>query len=215
MIVTYTGANYKECLDLTLPTWQKYHDVTVYSDTEDFGIKMFEPSTDFNESCRRKILVIQRALKENPDIIYLDTDILLFGKIDVQKDYDIVATRMVHRFDKDGEKDINAGVSFWKSNERTLKFCEEWLKRDLEYRGKFKYPEQHAFSELCYEGYDGLRDVKVGNVSERLYNLEHDNKRTLVEWVKKYRQIAVHLKTQVWRDKELVDNILAIQSNQC
>jgi len=211
-VITYCSKNYKECLDIMLPTWKKYcGDVLVYSDTDEFGIKMFEPSEDFNESCTRKIKVIKKTLEDykGQNILYIDTDVMMTGFIgdDVFK-FDIMATRMVHRDDKGGVKDINGGVSFWKSSQFTINFCDEWLFLDSYFQGKTKYPEQKAFSTLCFKYYDMDFDYSVGNISERIYNLEHDNPEIFLEWIEDYRPKLIHFKTKRWKNKEIVQKTI-------
>ena len=219
IIVNYTSENYKECLDTMKPTWENFLQVgdklLLYSDTGKFGEKVFEPSEDFNESCRRKILTIQKVLKENQgeNVLYIDTDVMMMSFIPQDVFYkDVVATRMVHRKDKGGEKDINAGVSFWKANERTIKFCERWLEDEKEYQD-FKYPEQHAFNELCYRGYDGQEDYSVGNVSERIYNFEHDNPNVFLKWIPIYKPKLVHFKSKRWSDAFIMNRFKKIVSS--
>lgn len=208
IICTWIGKNYKESLDIMFPTW-KAEKILVYTDTDEFGIKLFpSESTDFNENCRRKIFAIKRTLIDNPnkDVLYIDSDVMMIKSPEevFDNDFDVCATRMVHRTDKAGEKDINAGVSFWKSNDKTIKFCDEWLKLEKQFRDNQKYPEQHAFSNLCYMGYDQLIDVKVINVSERIYNFEHDSLTTFTQWLPIYKPKLVHFKTKRWQNKQVV-----------
>lgn len=203
VICTYTGANYKECLDITQPTWQA-DKIVVYSDTDDFGIKMFEPSEDFNESCRRKIKIIQRTIQEYPgeNVLYLDTDVAMTARVDevFEKVEDIVATRMVRR-ERLMPVDVNAGVSFWKANWRTNLFCERWKKLERKNQAH-RYPEQNAFNQLCIEGYDGQAEWTVSNVSENIYNFERDKTKEFLEDIKIYKPKLIHLKTKRWQDEE-------------
>jgi hypothetical protein len=207
IICNYTGANYKSCLDLTLPTW-KADKVIVYSDSDEFGIKMFEPTEDFDESCKRKILAIQRTIKENmgQNILWLDADCAMGDSIDevFENPADVIATRMVRR-DRDMPT-VNAGVSFWKANDKTLQFCEKWLKIETEYRNEGGYcPEQTAFNQLVYEGYDGLAPWTASNVSENIYNFERDDTKQFAQGLKEYNPKIIHLKQKRWQDPFSLD----------
>jgi hypothetical protein len=201
IICAYCGENYKDCLDITMRTW-KADKVVVYSDTDKFGIKMFEPSTDFNESCRRKILIIKRTLEENigQDVLYLDVDVFMKGYVSnvFKHNYDITVTRMVRRTRFMPE--INAGVSFWKSSQNTIDFCDKWLELEKK-KQKEKYPEQNAFNELAYEGYDEKLKVKVGNVSENIYNFERDNPILFRKEALEYKPKLIHMKGEKWKDR--------------
>jgi len=209
IICNYTGKNYKECSNITLPTWQA-DKIIIYSDTDEFGIQMFEPSDDFNESCRRKIAIIQRTIQDYPkeNILYLDTDVMMRERVDEvfkQKWEDIVATRMVRR-ERLMPLDVNAGIIFWRSNWRTNLFCEHWKRLERKSQA-FKYPEQHAFNDLCIDGYDGLKEWTVTNVSENIYNFERDKTKYFSLDLKKYRPKLIHLKTKRWEDEESLNII--------
>ena len=211
MIINYTGWNYKKCLDITLPTWQGKK--SIYSDSDEFGIKLFQPleeeknvanrfaSEMFNESCRRKILTVRNAIKENPgeNLAYLDTDVYMTAPIDevFENPQDVICTRMVHR--KRGYAEVNAGIFFMKANERSLKFCDEWLKMEEALGGKL--PEQKAFNYLCFKGYDRQAEWTVGNVSEEVYNFERDGQEFIPDLQAKKPKL-IHLKTKRWEDKE-------------
>jgi hypothetical protein len=210
IICNYTGENYKDCLDLMLPTWKMADKIVIYSDTNKFGIKMFEPSDDFNESCRRKIQIIKRTLEDykGHNVLYLDTDVMMMESIGHKVfTHDVVATRMVKRPDRiHGEKDINAGVSFWKANDGTVKFCEQWLEDEKKYQD-FKYPEQHAFNELCYKYYDSSDFISIGNISERLYNFEHDNPDLFLKGIEQYKPNLIHFKGRRWGKADIVEKV--------
>jgi hypothetical protein len=210
-IITYCGKNYKKCLDLTLQTW-KSDKILVFSDTKEFGTQLFQNETsDFNESCRRKIFTIKYCLTNNihENIVYLDSDILMtdfIGEI-FSNNFDICVTRMVHRSDTGGEKDINAGVSFWRPNQKTIQFCEQWLELEKQFQKTERFPEQHAFSHLCYKQYDSLCEVRVTNISERIYNFEHDEENKFFEWLTVYKPKIIHLKARRWEKKEIMKKL--------
>ena len=205
IICTYCSQNYKPCLDITLPTW-KTDRVIVYSDTEEFGIKMFEPSDDFNESCRRKIQIIKRTLSENPgeNVLYLDADVFMVAPVDEVFNIpsDIIATRMIRRVDREYYKEVNAGVSFWRANSNAIKFCDEWLNLEYEYskNSTIKLPEQYAFNTLCFLGYDKQTPWSVSNVSEYVYNYERDTTDDFIRYLKVYKPKLIHLKKKRWLD---------------
>jgi hypothetical protein len=199
IICNNTNKGYSECLDMMLPTWkQQGCEIDLYN---------FDGNT-FDEHCTNKIKAIKECLikHKGQNIAYLDTDVMMMKPISEDIfTHDIIATRMVTRLDKDGVKDINAGVSFWKANDKTIQFCDEWLELDKKYQGQTKYPEQKAFSDLCYKYYDKGGELKIGNVSERLYNFEHDNVKIFLFWIPKYMPYLVHFKTKRWADKKVVD----------
>jgi hypothetical protein len=210
ILTTYIGKNYNECLKITLQTW-KADKILIYSDTEDFGIRMFEPTEDRIESWHRKILIITRALKENPgeDILYLDGDVMMKSSPEevFKLPFDVIATRMVVRPERPQYQEVNAGVSFWKSNERTLKFCEEWLKLEEELKKDLiiPYAEQRAFNTLIYKGYDGLAEWTSSNVSENVWNFERDDDKQFVNHYKEFKPKLIHLKGRKWQNQFILD----------
>lgn len=209
IICNYTSENYEKCLNVSLPTWKKVINVEkilVYSDTDKFGIKLFQKSQDFNESCRRKILIIKKTLEDNigKDVLYLDTDCLLLGDTTIvfSRGYDLTVTRMVRR-DR-FKREINAGVSFWKANSESIQFCNDWLKKESDKKYTI-FPEQKAFNDLVYLAYDGLYNLDVGNVSENIFNYERDNEKEFLKYFKKYNPVIVHLKQGLWKQKNIMN----------
>lgn len=207
-IINYTSENYKQCLDITSPSWTC--DKIIYSDTDKFGIKIFEKTEDYDENCRRKIFAIKRAIQDCPgeDLLFVDTDCYV-KKIptDIFEKYnfDIAVTRMVRR--KRVKKEINSGVIFLRSNERTLKLCNEWLKlcdENLKYKKPF--PEQKALNTIVYDAYDEKIDLQVINISEEVYNFERDNAEQFLKDLHERAKI-LHLKQKIWYNKEVLDNI--------
>ena len=167
----------------------------------------------FDEHCTNKIKAIKQCLikHKGQNVLYLDTDVMMMRDIDESVfTHDILATRMVHRDDKNGVKDINAGVSFWRANDKTIRFCDEWLELDKQYQGKTKYPEQKAFSDLCYKYFDSLTELKVGNISERIYNLENDNLPMFLIWIKKYKPTLIHFKSKRWENEEVLKEVKSL-----
>jgi hypothetical protein len=206
IIVNYTGQNYKECLDITLPTW-KAEKILLYTDTDDFGEKLFKPSEDFNESCLRKIKVIKKAIEENlgENVLYMDADVMMTDRIDEVFDhnFDIVATRMVNRPERPHYHEVNAGVSFWRANKETLAFCEEWLLLEKQYRPRktIPYPEQRAFNDLLYMHYDKRDGLAIGNVSENIYNFERDDTKQFIDGLHEFTPKLIHLKAKRWKNQ--------------
>jgi hypothetical protein len=211
IIVAYITETYVECKNLTLPSWGD--NVMIFSDTDKFGMKLFnEQTTDFNENCRRKIIVIKEALKlasqwEDNDVLYLDADVLVAKPIAYKPMHDLTVTRMIRRLDREYYKEINAGVSFWKANDKTIALCDKWLELEAEYRkdSTIPYPEQRALNDLAFQGYDGLLDITVGNVSENLFNFERDDDKQFVNDFAKYKPTLVHLKGKKWQNKFILD----------
>lgn len=206
IIANYTGENYGECLGITLPTWEA-EKITIYTDTDKFGIKKYEPTTDFNESCRRKILTIKDIIKDNQgqNIVYLDTDVMMLADVSEVFGHpaDLIVTRMVRR-DRKHEPSINAGVFFIKANPKTLAMCDMWLEMEERNRKNpdIKYPEQLALNEIAYRGYDGELDIKVSNVSENIYNFERDSVSAFKNEIKNAK--LVHLKRKYWQNPDVL-----------
>lgn len=201
IIVNNTAINYIECLMLMFPTWKKQGC--------GFDLYSFNGNT-FDEHCTNKIEAIKQSLikHKGQNVLYLDTDVMMMDKISEDVfTQDIMVTRMVHRSDKGGLKDINAGVSFWRANDRTIRFCDEWLALDKQYQGKHRFPEQKAFNDLCYKYFDSCADISIGVLSERLYNFEHDNIKTFFDWIPKYRPKLIHLKSKRWAVEGVVERL--------
>lgn len=193
IICNNTAPNYQECLNITKPTWKGQ-------------LELYNLDADnFNGHCTNKIISIYKCLLKHPDnnIIYLDTDVIQTKEIpeDIFT-HDILATRMVVRPERPYYTEVNAGVSFWKSNKKTIKFCEDWLELDKEYQKTDKsYPEQSAFNDLIYKGYDGKINIKTGNISENLYNFERDDTKQWINGIKEYNPYLIHMKQQRWKDE--------------
>jgi len=207
--INYTGKNYKECLDITSKTWIN---PIILTDTPEFGEQFFEnESTDFNTSCRRKILAIKEGLKRSKDledkrVIYFDADIYLVDKnLDECFKNDLTVTRMIRR--NRPYQEINAGVSYWIASDKTITLCDEWLKLEEEYRKdpSIPYPEQRALNDLAVKGYDGIGESRVGNISENLYNFERDDDRQFITDLETYKPKVIHLKGKKWQNKFIMD----------
>ena len=211
LVINYTAENYRDCLSFTKPSW-KADKVVVYSDSDKFGIKKYEPTTDFNEHCKRKILTVKDIIKNHKgqDILYLDTDVYMREcPLEVFKNNpnaDLIVTRMVRR-KRFHHPEINAGVFFIRANDKTEQMCDTWLTLEAENRikGNVKYPEQNALEQIAYMGYDGLIDLKVANVSENLYNFERDNKDDFLSGMNKSK--LVHFKNGFWKIGKLVNGL--------
>lgn len=204
-IINYTSENYKQCLDITSPSWTC--DKIIYSDTDNFGIKIFEKTEDYDENCRRKIFAIKRAIQDYPgeDLLFVDTDCYV-KKIPTEVfekyKFDIAVTRMVRR--KRVKKEINSGVIFIRSNERTLKLCDEWLKLcDENINDKKPFPEQKALNTLIYEAYDEKIDIQAINISEEVYNFERDNAEQFIRDIHERAKI-LHLKQKIWYNEKVL-----------
>jgi len=212
IIVSYITESYKDLLDITVPTWGK--NVMIFSDTDKFGMKLFDTQIDdFNENCRRKIIAIKEALTlakqwKDKDVLYLDADVLMTRSPREVFDlnYDLVVTRMIRRADRP-HTEINAGVSFWKASDKTIALCDKWLELETKFREEkyIPYPEQSALNDLAIEGYDGLSDISVGNVSENLYNLERDSDDIFIDGIEFYKPALIHLKGKKWQNKFILD----------
>lgn len=195
IIINNTAPNYDSCLEITKPTWIE---ATIFR----------HDANDFDGHCRNKIITIMQSIVRNmgKNLIYLDTDVLINRKSKHKFPiffYDIMLTRMVNR---GVDRTVNAGVIFIKANEKTYKFCEEWLKLEREYSwGGILYPEQQALHDLAFKAYDGLEAVSVGNLSEKIYNLENEDTATLIDEIKKYDPLMIHLKNKKWKSPIVLD----------
>lgn len=208
-IINYTSENYKQCLDITSPSWTC--DKIIYSDTDNFGIKIFEKKEeDYDENCRRKIFAVKRAIQDYPgeNLLFLDTDCYVKNlPTDVFEKYkfDIAVTRMVRR--KRVKKEINSGVVFIRSNERTLKLCDEWLKLcDENLKDKKPCSDQKALNTLVYDAYDEKIDIQAINLSEEVYNFERDNAEQFLRDIHERAKI-LHLKQKIWYNKDVLNKL--------
>jgi hypothetical protein len=191
-IVNNTGSNFKECLDICKPTWK--HEVLQYN---------FD-AQNFNGHCTNKIHAILDAIRNNKgsNLVYLDTDVFQVKPLKEEIfTHDILATRMVIRPDRPYYKEVNAGVFFMKANDKTERFCEEWLELDKIYQQdpNIPYPEQRAFNDLCYRYYDRDDELTVSNLSENLFNLESDDTKDWMSRIEEYKPYLIHLKTKRWQ----------------
>ena len=188
-IVNNTANNYADCLAICKPSWK--HEVLQYN---------FDGQT-FNQHCTNKIKAMLDAVRTHKghNLVYLDTDV--FQVKPLREDiftHDILATRMVVRPDRPQYKEVKAGVFFMRANDKTERFCEEWLELDKIYQQdkNIPYPEQRAFNDLCYRYYDSDGDITVGNLSENIYNLEADDTRDWMARIQEYKPILIHLKSK-------------------
>jgi hypothetical protein len=192
MIVNNTAPNYRECLRITQPTWKGK-----------LALYAFDGNT-FNEHCTNKIKAIQSAIKQYPNenIVYLDTDVIQTRELPEIWTHDIIATRMVIRPERPYYKEVNAGVFFMKSNERTARFVEEWFELDKQYQQDptIPYPEQRAFNDLCYKYYDS-GEISVSNISENLFNFERDDTKEWMKGIEKYNPYLIHMKQSRWKSE--------------
>ena len=197
-IVNNTAPNYQECLDICKPTWK--HEVLQYHND----------ALNFNGHCTNKIFAMLDAVRNNKgqNLVYLDTDVFQVKPLPESIfTHDIITTRMVIRPDRPYYKEVNAGVFFMRANDKTEKFCEEWLELDKIYQQdpNIPYPEQRAFNDLCYKHYDSDDELTVSNVSEELFNQEKDDTKQWMEAVEKYKPYLIHLKNKRWSKEFSMD----------
>jgi hypothetical protein len=235
-IVSYCSENYIECFNLTVPTWVGSADsIRVFTDSDKLAkegfkhesINVFKLSEEIVHSANwhvctgRKITAVKNALELEPMVLgnntltYLDIDCIVrkkdFSLAVHDNKADILFNRIVYRRDKAGEREANSGVFLMRANRRVLGFVEEWEELAKKYKSHPKfmnYHEQNAFSHLCLEGFDGIKPYSCGVISERIYNMENDDHKVLLEWVKKYDPKIVHLKQQAWKKRDLVESLL-------
>ena len=202
-VINNTAPNYQECLDITKPTWK--HEVLQYN---------FDGET-FNQHCTNKIKATLDAVRHNKgqNLVYLDTDVFQVKPIPESIfTHDIIATRMVVRPERPQYQEVNAGVFFMKANDKTERFCEEWLELDKIYQQdpNIPYPEQRAFNDLLYRHYDSDDELTVSNVSENLWNCERDDTAQWMEAVEEYKPYLIHLKGKRWANKFCMDWLYGI-----
>jgi hypothetical protein len=214
-IITYCSKNYYPCLKKFINSWKGK--ITIYSDSDlpikHKVIKAFPKSEDWHINTERKILAVIEHLKTGEDFMYLDSDCKMRGEVDEvwHNHQDILFNRVIYRKDRlRGEKEANSGVFFIRSNERTKKFANEWLELARKYYQDHtlrKYHEQTAFSHLCLSAFDGLKPYSSGIISERIYNLEHDDKKEWLRMIKRYNPKIIHFKNCWWQDTYLTDKL--------
>lgn len=198
IIVNNTAPNFAECKDVCVSTWKGKQD-------------LYELDAEyFNGHCTNKINAIKSAHEKYPNenLLYLDSDVIMVEELsDELFTHDILTTRMVVRPERPYYKEVNAGVFLMKSNERTAKFIDEWFKLDKIYQQNpdIPYPEQRAFNDLAYKGYDGLREWTVGNLSENIYNFERDDTQEWMDGIEKYNPKLIHMKTKRWQNPFCLD----------
>lgn len=224
-LISYCSLNYQACLDKFLPTWTA-DEIIIFTDSEDLilpdkvrkVVLQSGTSKDWHVNTERKIISVIGGLNlaTNDNIMWIDCDCMMVKPVnDVfnTMDKDILATRMVYRRDKSGEREINSGVIFIKRNDRTIKMADEWLdlaRKYIKIPDYATYHEQTAFSHLCYEAYDGLKYFTVGNISERIYNLENDDHSMLLKWISTYNPHIIHFKSRLWEDKDFYSKVKAL-----
>jgi hypothetical protein len=210
IIVAYCGRNFKDCLEITSQSWGFCKNF-VFTDTDEFGTRFFDSeTTDFKESCRRRILCLQKVLLENKgeEFLLLDADVMVVCEPSevFRHDFDLALTRVVQRR-KSIYDDANIGVVFCRSNERTLDMCERWLALTEEYSSNeaLTNPDQTALTDIAMQGYDGVIDLKVTNFSENLYNFERNDIAGWTGGILKYKPKMIHMKNGKWKNKYCVN----------
>ena len=209
-IITFCSLNYQKCLDLFVKTWQGA--VIVYTDSAKLEVpegvekKVITAETqDWNMNTFNKIKAIRQHLqdaKEDSAFLFLDVDCQMRGDVsevfDEFPNHDVICTRMTSR--QKNNADVNSGVIFFRVNERVKKLCKDWQALALQYqKDEVKLPEQTAFSNLCYEGFDKLRDLRVAGVSEMVYNSENDRCKDFGQQIEQYKPKIVHFKAGLWK----------------
>jgi hypothetical protein len=190
-------------------TWQADY-IQVYTGG-DFGSE----AKTWQANTIRKIETLKRAFHELPEEIthfaWMDIDCVMKSRINevYYMNADICATRMMKR-DNRGGGDANAGVIFFKRSNNTLNFIETWLNRAIKNEGTRRLFEQKAFSDLCFEGFDGLRPWSVVPVSEHIYNCEDDDDSAWFAKIEKYKPKIIHLKAGRWKSESIVKRILSV-----
>jgi hypothetical protein len=219
MIVTYCTQDYKPCLDKFITGWQRSQNVEVYTDSDEFGTKIFDTqTTNFQENMERKILSILRGLEDSDDgewVLYLDSDVACVSNpLQLPKyalESHVIVTRAVRRRDRRMENSINAGVIYFKNYEHIRKFVREWYDKCISLRGDKvmgKLHEQYALDLLWTEYFD--IGANVCAVSERIFNLEDDDKKRFIEFIKKYKPRLIHFKNSWWKDEKLIRQVYGI-----
>lgn len=212
MIITaYCGKNFKECLDITSKSWNFCKNY-IFTDNDEFGIQLFEKqTTDFKESCKRRIHCLKKTLLENRggNVLLLDADVTVISdpsEVFNNSNFDIALTRVINRKNNIYE-DANIGVVFCRSNNKTIEMCERWLELTEDYTKNetLTNPDQTALTDIALQGYDGLIDLKVTNFSENIYNFERNDIKSWTNGIMRYRPKIIHLKNKMWTNKYCVN----------
>jgi hypothetical protein len=217
-IATYCSANYADCLARSLPGWTRFADVVLICTDDAEAIARFagkrieirqiaeDKQTGKRINCMRKIDAIEEGLvyglaNSIDYLTWLDADCFVlrdFRKLYHRVKADIYVTRMVNRGDRH-IKTVNAGVSFWTVTEKAIEFCHQWRELAIKLEPKEKLNEQVAFHKMVYRCFDSDGPLSVAPVSERKYNLEHEDNVLLKQQIKQYEPCIVHLKGGRWK----------------
>lgn len=151
------------------------YDLKIYNVAED-PMRRYKDRNSYDVTCYFKPRIIQQALREVGDILWIDSDCLFQGRVDeLLQDCDVAVT--LRRFNptkirsiEDGY--INAGVMAFRNNERVHAFIEQWIENTKSSRW-----DQDAmnklllrYSDLTKHGIENIGGIKVNIVSCDIYN---------------------------------------------
>jgi len=219
-ILSILTEEYRDLLQLSIPSWLKFNTVNKIYLYTDFDweppssrivvINDVPKNLNWLQICASKPFLMRDLIEtqsQKINFIYLDADCVMFKDVSevFETPFDIKAARL-HL----ARSPVNAGVFFFRSNERTLKFANDWIKLQEEIRasGRGLKPfknnyEQMAFSQLLRQA---NRVVGVSDLPAK-YNCEADSKDRLLSLVSTYHPSIVHFKGMTWKDRDFVNSI--------
>jgi hypothetical protein len=232
-IITYCNADYLPALRMFLPGWEASgaERILVFTDQgtplppEVESRPIFPAPAKSIEACWDRKIQISRAFHgESPGsaFLLLDTDCFITGNVSgLFREHplaNVIATRMLRRR---GEKTktANAGVvGFRPGDDRPLAdFLDAWHDLSEAYRATptegslhGRFHEQTALNDLVQKAFDGgFPGFRAGIASERIYNCESDDPKSLPGLVEVHRPLVIHFKGKSWADRGLVDRTVA------
>jgi hypothetical protein len=117
------------------------------------------------------------CIKENELLVWMDSDTVLLDKIDEidNMDFDIGITIRKEKTYLKQEGRTNAGVLFFRKNERTINFINLWIKESRKLNG-----DQWALNELIKNNSDQLKILKLPGEIYNNYYFNQSQKRAKI-----------------------------------
>jgi frataxin-like iron-binding protein CyaY len=221
-IFTICTENYKDVIDITIPSWLKLNSLEkiyiytdfdlTYNNDKVVVLNKIKKTNDWLEIVGLKALLLKDFLDFYEGINFAFIDIDCYIKEDFSEvfnlDFDIAATRMNSR------KMANSGVWFCKKGDGIKMFNKQWcLKQDEYLRKKIGVKKhissysQKSFSDILHKEYNNEKKIKVIPINENIYNCEEDSVDGWIKKIIKNNPKIIHFKGRKWRDKNCM-NIL-------
>jgi hypothetical protein len=133
-IFTICTENYKDVLNLTIPSWLSFNSIECIYIYTDFDyninnskvkiINILEKTSDWLRIVGFKSLVLSHFIKNNitENFAFIDIDCMFLKDVSeiFNHEFDIAATRM------NNKKSANSGVWFCKNSEGLINFSQQW-----------------------------------------------------------------------------------------